>query len=179
MTERKLVTSIFFKLCDGLLRLFFKQGAGSIGRSPAWTDSSTHRVSLARASLVYDWRRYLAAVLALTFAGLLLVVQMALLLGMFGTVSAVVEQSKGDLWVGFRNTPSVDLGRPLHRFADSGAWRHPDVLRVEPYLTAYGDLRRADGAPLSVLINGFDPRREGLVYARLLTPDQRALLGKR
>ncbi|MCH2219158.1 MAG: ABC transporter permease [Dechloromonas sp.] len=178
MTERKLVTSIFFKLCDGLLRLFFKQGAGSIGRSPAWTDSSTHRVSLARASLVYDWRRYLAAVLALTFAGLLLVVQMALLLGMFGTVSAVVEQSKGDLWVGFRNTPSVDLGRPLHRFADSGAWRHPDVLRVEPYLTAYGDLRRADGAPLSVLINGFDPRREGLVYARLLTPDQRALLAE-
>lgn len=155
-------------LRDGLLRLF------KFSQRP----SAAHRVSLARASLIHEGRRYLAAVLALTFAGLLLVVQIALLLGMFGTVSSVIEQSKGDIWIGFRNTPSVDLGRPLHRFADSAAWLHPAVTRIEPYLSAYGDLRRADGAPLSVLINGFDSRPEGLAYARLLTSEQRALLAE-
>ena len=38
-------------------------------------------VSLARSSLLHEGRRYLAAVLAVSFAGLLLIVQMALQIG--------------------------------------------------------------------------------------------------
>lgn len=134
------------------------------------------RVSLARASLRHDWRRYLAALLALTFAGLLVIVQLALLLGMFGTVSAVVDQSTASLWIGYRNTPSVDLGRPLSRFADVPAWQHPAVTRGESYTMAFGDLRRRDGVPVSVVLNGIDPRSSALAYARLLAPAQRAAL---
>lgn len=133
-------------------------------------------VSLARASLIYDWRRYLAALLALTFAGLLVIVQMSLLLGMFGTVSAVVDRSDADLWIGFRNTRSVDLGRPVSRFSDASAWQHPAVRQIESYVTAFGDLRRQDGVPVSVLLNGIDPRPNAHAYARLLTPEQRAAL---
>lgn len=178
MPDRPRIAQKLAEFSDGLLRLLSRKPSPEQHPTGAPRQPPVQTVSLARANLVHEWRRYLAAVLALTFAGLLLVVQLALLLGMFGTVSAVVEQSRGDLWIGFRNTPSVDLGRPLHRFADAPAWRHPDVERIEPYLTAYGDLRRADGAPLSVLINGIDARPQGSVYAKLLTPGQRAALAE-
>ncbi len=59
-------------------------------------------VSLARSSLIYEWHRYLAAVLAVSFSGLLILIQLALLLGMFGTVSAYIDQSEAELWVGYR-----------------------------------------------------------------------------
>ncbi|GAA6142401.1 ABC transporter permease [Hydrogenophaga sp. 5NK40-0174] len=133
-------------------------------------------ISVARASLVHEWRRYLAAVLAVTFAGLLLTVQLALLLGMFGTVSVIIDQSSADLWLGFRNTQSVDLGRPVNPASASRAWMHPGVSRVEPYLYAYGDLRRDDGVPVSVLINAIDTSHRSLALSELLTPEQRSLL---
>ena len=133
-------------------------------------------VSLARSSLIYEWRRYLAAVLAITFAGLLVLVQLALLLGMFNTVSVVIDDSKADLWIGFRNTESVDLGRPITAVSDSSAWMHPGVARVERYVTAYGDLRRNDGIPVSVVINAIDTAPKGLAFGLKLSREQRALL---
>ena len=133
-------------------------------------------VSIARSSLIYDWRRYLAAVLAITFAGLLVVVQLALLLGLFGSVSAVIDKSSADLWIGFRNTQSVDIARSISASSDASAWTHPGVRRVERYAAAFGDLRRSDGVPVSVYLNAIDATPDGLAYRRLLSPMQRALL---
>ncbi|MCW7539464.1 ABC transporter permease [Aquabacterium sp. A7-Y] len=133
-------------------------------------------VSIARANLIYEWRRYLAAVLAITFAGLLVVVQLALLLGLFGTVSVIVDKSAAHLWIGFRNTESVDLGRPISPTSDAAAWTHPGVERIERYVSAYGDLRRADGVPVSVLINAIDAGDQALAFRQLLTRSERALL---
>jgi putative ABC transport system permease protein len=132
--------------------------------------------SLARASLRHEWRRYLAAVLAVTFAGLLIAVQLALLLGLFGTVSVAVDTSRADVWIGYRDTPSVDLGRRIPQSSDAIAWRHDAVERIERYQTLFADLRRADGAPLAVVVNVIDASPQGLAFARLLTPEQRAAL---
>ncbi|WP_338457610.1 hypothetical protein N4J17_15205 [Methylococcus capsulatus] len=96
-------------------------------------------VSLARSSLVYDWRRYASAVFAITFAGLLALVQLAL--GLFGTVSVAIDQSDADLWIGYPKTQSVDLGRPLPPGSAVNAWRHRSVHCVEPLTVAVGDLR--------------------------------------
>lgn len=133
-------------------------------------------VSVARASLIFEWRRYLAAVLAVTFAGLLVVVQLALLLGLFATVSVVIDRSTADLWVGFRDTPSVDLGRPINPASDAVAWTHPGVGRIERFISVYGDLRRADGVPVSVVINAIDVSPSGLAFDRLFSERERALL---
>ena len=64
-------------------------------------------VSLARASLRYEAKRFLPAALAVAFSGLLMLVQLGLLLGMFGTVSTVIDYAKADLWVGFAATPKI------------------------------------------------------------------------
>jgi putative ABC transport system permease protein len=136
----------------------------------------TDTVSIARASLIHEWRRYLAAVLAVTFAGLLVVVQLALLFGLFATVSVAVDTSKADLWIGFRNTQSVDLGRTIPAGSDALAWAHPGVERIERYSILFGDLRRADGVPMSVVVNAIDVAPDALAFAQLLSPAQGAAL---
>lgn len=133
-------------------------------------------VSIARSGLRHDWRRYLAAVLAVTFSGLLVVVQLALLLGMFATVSVAIDRSTADIWIGSRNAPSVDLGRPLPYGADARAWAHDGVERVERYVMVLGDLRRSDGATMTVIVNGIDATPNGLAFAGMLSAEQRELL---
>jgi hypothetical protein len=49
-------------------------------------------VSFARSSLLFDSRRYIKAVLAVTFPGLLVSVQPALLLGLCGSVSMAIDK---------------------------------------------------------------------------------------
>lgn len=133
-------------------------------------------VSIARSSLLFEWRRYTTAVLAVTFAGLLVVIQLALLLGLFGSVSMAIDKSSAALWIGFRNTQSVDLGRPIRPASDAAAWAHPGVARVERYVTTYGDLRRPDGVAVSVSINAIDTSPQALAFSQLLTHADRELL---
>lgn len=135
-------------------------------------------ISLARSSLIYEWRRYLAAVLAVTFSGLLVLVQVALLLGMFGTVSALIDYSDAELWIGFRNTQSVDLGRAIPPNADVNARMHPAVKRVEQLHMAYAEWRREDGVAVTAVVHSIDPRPEGLAFAKLLTPESRNKLNE-
>lgn len=124
------------------------------------------RVSLARASLVYEWRRYLPAILAVAFAGLLMMVQLGLLLGIFSTVSVVVDHARADLWVGFPHTPSFDLGRTIAERNEGRLRLHPDVVAVESMVVGYADWRGPKGNPVSAVIIGVDP------YARSIgTPD--------
>ena len=133
-------------------------------------------VSLARSSLIYESRRYLAAILAVTFAGLLVLVQLALLLGMFGTVSLPVDRTSADLWIGFRDTQSVDLGRPVTRHADAVARMHPQVAKIERYGGLMADVRRADGAAVAIFVHLVDPQPGAMAFDGILTPTQRALL---
>jgi putative ABC transport system permease protein len=133
-------------------------------------------VSIARSSLLFEWRRYTTAVLAVTFAGLLVVIQLALLLGLFGSVSMAIDKSSAEVWIGFKDTQSVDLGRPIRPASDAAAWAHPAVARIERYVSAYGDLRRPDGLAVSVVINAIDTSPQALAFSKLLTDADRALL---
>jgi putative ABC transport system permease protein len=56
-------------------------------------------ISLARASLIYEWRRYLAAVLALGFSALLIYIQIGLMLGYSLSMTAILNNSQADLWI--------------------------------------------------------------------------------
>ena len=133
-------------------------------------------VSLARASLIHEWRRYLAAILAVSFAGLLVVIQLALLLGMFGSVSLAIEQSSATLWIGYRNTQSIDLGRDMPPGSDLQAWQNPSVTAVERLHMGFGDWRRDDGVAIGATIHAIDTRPTALAFAHLLTPEQRSQL---
>ncbi|WP_394835428.1 ABC transporter permease [Pendulispora rubella] len=133
-------------------------------------------ISLARATLVHEWRRFVPAVFAVAFSGLLVLVQIALLMGAFANVTVYIDQSRADLWVGFRDTPSVDQARNIPERTLTALWMHPEVVRVEAFNWGGGDFRRPDGAPVSGYLVGVDTRADALTFGKLLTAEQRRLL---
>ncbi|WEN16538.1 ABC transporter permease [Rhodanobacter sp. AS-Z3] len=136
-------------------------------------------VALARKTLIYEWRRFLPAMLAVGFAGLLQLLQIALVLGIFGSTSLYVTGSAGDVWVGYPGTQSVGLGRSIDADIESRMLMDPQVQRVEPYLWVDGDWRgpRETGG-VSVYVSGIDPAADGLMFAKVLPPAMRARLAE-
>ena len=133
-------------------------------------------VSLARATLRHEWRRFLAAVLAVAFSGLLVLVQLGLLIGMFGTVAVYIDESDADLWAGFTGTQSIDLGKPFNAQVETRLRLHPQVADLEPFIFAQSDWRTPDGANLFAYLLGIDPAADGMAFAKVLPAQTRALL---
>ena len=136
-------------------------------------------VALARKTLVYEWRRYLPASLAVAFSGMLLLVQLALVFGIFDSAAVYINASRGQIWAGYPGTQSIDLGRSIPRDAEVHLLMNPQVAQVEPFQWVNGDWRgsRALGS-VSVFVSGIDPAATGLVFARAIPPALRARLNE-
>ncbi|MFT3792525.1 MAG: ABC transporter permease [Rudaea sp.] len=134
-------------------------------------------VALARKTLIYEWRKFLPAALAVAFSGLLLLMMTALMFGIFSSAGVYVSRSGGDIWAGYPGTQTVELGRPIPR--DTEVWLHmdPAVVQVEPFQWLDGDWRGpAERGSVSVFISGIDPNPNGLMFSRVLSATERALL---
>jgi putative ABC transport system permease protein len=136
-------------------------------------------VALARKTLIYEWRRFLPAMLAVGFAGLLQLLQIALVLGIFGSTSLYITGSSADVWVGYPGTQSVGSGRNIDADVESRILMDPAIQRVEPYIWVDGDWRGPrDTGGVSVFVSGIDPRPEGLMFSKALPADLRARLAE-
>lgn len=134
-------------------------------------------VPLARKTLVYEWRRFLPSALAVAFSGLLLLVQAALVLGIFNSAAVYIKKSGGDLWAGYPGTQSIELGRPIPHDAQIKLLMDPEVERVEPFRWIDGDWRGpADKGGVSVFISGIDTRPDAMMFSDVLAPELRARL---
>ncbi len=134
-------------------------------------------VALARKTLIYEWRRFLPAMLAVGFAGLLQLLQIALVLGIFGSTSLYITGSSADVWVGFPGTQSVGLGRTIDADVESRILMDPAVQQVEPYLWIDGDWRGPhETGGVSVFVSGIDTAADGLMFSKALSPTLRARL---
>ncbi len=125
-------------------------------------------VSIARKSLLYDWRRFLPAVFAVAFSGVLIICQGALLLGIVGVNSLYVTASRADFWTGFRGTQSVELGRTIMADAVSNLYSDKGIANVEAFLLGSGDWRRTGSGGVSVTIVGIDVNAGALALARVV-----------
>ena len=134
------------------------------------------RVSLARASLLYEWRRYLPAILAVAFSGLLVLVQAALLLGMFATSAVYIDKTDADLWVGSPGTQSIDLGQPIDDDIEALLHMHPNVIQVEAFQWGLGEWRQPGQGKISVYLIGVQTRSGSLVMKDVLNPQLKAML---
>ena len=134
-------------------------------------------VPLARKTIVHEWRRFLPSALAVAFSGLLLLVQAALVFGIFDSSAVYIRSSGGDLWLGYPGTQSIELGRPIPQQAEIAALMDPAVERVEPFNWIDGDWRGpADKGGVSVFVSGIDTRPDALMFAAALPPELRAKL---
>ncbi len=136
-------------------------------------------VALARKTLIYEWRRFLPAILAVGFASLLQLLQAALVLGIFGSASVYITGSSGDLWAGYPGTQSVNLGRPISEDVAMRLRMDPDVVKVEPFRWVDADWRGPrDTGGVSVFVSGIDPRADGMMFSHALPLALRARLNE-
>jgi len=136
-------------------------------------------VALARKTLVYEWRRFLPAIVAVGFAGLLQLLQAALVLGIFGSASVYITGSSADLWAGYPGTQSVNLGRPIDTGVEMRLLMDPAVAKVEPFHWVDADWRGPnDTGGVSVFVSGIDARPDSMMFARALPVALRARLNE-
>ncbi|MBU6477580.1 MAG: ABC transporter permease [Xanthomonadaceae bacterium] len=134
-------------------------------------------IPLARRTLIHEWRRFLPAMLAVAFSGLLLLMQAALVFGIFGSAATYITASDADLWVGYPGTQSIELGRPIGPAARTAMLMDPGVARVEPFAWVDGDWRGPAGTGgVSVFVSGISTEPDGMIFADVLTAAQRASL---
>ncbi|WP_266181125.1 ABC transporter permease [Dyella humicola] len=136
-------------------------------------------VSLARKTLIYEWRRFLPAIVAVGFAGLLQLLQAALVLGIFGSASVYITGSSADLWAGYPGTQSVNLGRSIDAGVEMRLRMDPAVTAVEPFHWVDADWRGpSDTGGVSVFVSGINARPDGMLFAHALPPALRARLNE-
>lgn len=85
-------------------------------------------MSLALSTLLYEWRRYLAAVIALAFSGLLVLVQVGMFIGIGQAFSATIDRSPADIMVlGPKAESLFNGGASLPSRVVPTVFMHPEV----------------------------------------------------
>lgn len=146
-------------------------------------------IALARKTLVHEWRRFIPSVFAVGFSGVLLAMQAALVLGIFGSAAVYVTASSADIWVGYPGTQSVNFGRNIGSDVEMRVRMDPDVAAVEPYVWIDGDWRAAAAAHahygagpdttsggVSIYLSGISTADDSMMFTQLLTSWQRQRL---
>jgi len=89
-------------------------------------------MSLALSTLIYEWRRYMAAVVALAFSGLLVLAFAGMFMGMGKSFTATIDRSGADIMVLSPGATRL-FGGPsgLPRRMIPIIYQHPDVLAVD------------------------------------------------
>lgn len=89
-------------------------------------------MSLALATLIYEWRRYLAAVIALAFSGLLILAQVGMFTGIVQAATATIDRSRAELMILPAKSESlINSGsNGLPRRLAPEMYLHPDVVQV-------------------------------------------------
>lgn len=88
-------------------------------------------MSLALSTLIYEWRRYLAAVVALAFAGLIVLSMTGLFMGIGESFNAPIERSRAELMVLGPDADSLfGGGAGLPRRILPQMYMYPDVEQV-------------------------------------------------
>ncbi|TCS04320.1 ABC transporter permease [Caulobacter sp. BK020] len=133
---------------------------------------------LALKTLLFDWRRFAPAAVAVGFSGLLVLLQAGLILGVFSLASVYVTKSSADLWVGFPGVQSIDLGRPIGGATELFLRADPRVAQVEPFYWGSGEWRTSRHGMVNVYIVGLNPAPDAMVLSQVLPTDLRAALGE-
>ena len=92
-------------------------------------------MSLALATLIYEWRRYMAAVIALAFSGLLILAQVGMFTGIVRGVTATIDRSRADVMILPAKSESLINSGPsgLPRRIQPQIYLNPDVVEVASF----------------------------------------------
>lgn len=87
-------------------------------------------MSLALSTLIYEWRRYMAAMVALACAGVLILAESGFFFGIISAYTATLERSRSDIIVLHANADSLNNFNGLPRRVMPLVYMHPEVAEV-------------------------------------------------
>lgn len=137
-------------------------------------------ISLARKTLIHEWRRFLPVVLAVCFVGVMLAAQTALILGIFESSAVYVNASSANIWVGSPGTQSVSLGNNILPDAKIRLLMSPDVEQAEPFLWVDGDWRNTipNSGSTTIYLSGISVSPNAMMFSKILPSEERARLSE-
>lgn len=133
-------------------------------------------MSYALQTLWHERQRYASGVLAVTFSAVLIALQCGLLLGLFKITSIPVDNTTADLWVGSREVPSVDLGKPIPISYVTRVAGTPGVKSVELYIANFANFTKPSGGTELCYLLGSQLDGDSAGLPVVLTEEQRNAL---
>jgi putative ABC transport system permease protein len=112
---------------------------------------------LAWRNITRDRIRLGIAIVGVSFAVLLMTVQLGLLIGFALTSSSLIDRAQADLWIVPRGAKDVDQAGQLlerHKYLALGL---PGVQSVESLVVRFANWKRPDGGTESVIVVGVEP----------------------
>jgi putative ABC transport system permease protein len=95
-------------------------------------------MSLALSTLIYEWRRYMAAVVALAFAGLLVLLVVGLFMGIGESFNAPIERSPADIMITNASSSTLLSGNTgVPRRLIPEFYMYPEVSQVQDLETNF------------------------------------------
>jgi len=89
-------------------------------------------MSLALSTLLYEWRRYMAAIVALAFSGLLVLAQVGMFMGIGKAFTAQIDRARADIMILSPGATALFNGGPsgVPRRIMPVVYQHPEVVAV-------------------------------------------------
>ena len=134
-------------------------------------------MSYALQTLWHERTRYAAAVGAVAFSAVLIVLQVGLLLGLFEITSIPIDHTTADVWVGSKDLLGVDLAEPIP-ISFVSRLDKPGVRMPELYYLTFGNWTKPKGGKNLCVIVGSALEESSSGRADVLTPELRAALSE-
>lgn len=120
--------------------------------------------------------RFLPAILAVSFSAVLIAVQFGVLLGALAVTSRPIDHAAAQIWIGIRDTPSIELGHPIPTSWMYRLQSQPEVEEVEEYLYEFNYWHKPSGGAVHCCIIGARLESGSLGAVNDLTPEMRTRL---
>jgi putative ABC transport system permease protein len=114
-------------------------------------------VSIARKNLLHDKVRFVVALAGITFAVVLITIQLGVYLAFLSNVSVLIDHTEADLWVTAHGLENFDFGRPFSEKKFYEVEEVPGVQWAEKYMLAWGYWKTPGGSQETVQMVGFNP----------------------
>ncbi|MBZ5563744.1 MAG: ABC transporter permease [Acidobacteriia bacterium] len=114
-------------------------------------------VSIARKNLLHDKVRFSVALAGITFAVVLITIQVGVYLAFLANASVLIDHTEADIWITAHGLENFDFGRPISEKKLYEAREVPGVLWAEKYLLAFGYWKTPGGSQETVQMVGYDP----------------------
>jgi len=111
---------------------------------------------IARRNLFHDKIRLAVTLTGITFAVVLVVVELGLFLGFSTTTTNLIDHTQADLWVVSKNVPYIEQSMPFSERKLYQVRATPGVAVAEKFIARFGNWQRPDGGHESVQVVGFN-----------------------